>query len=141
VFSGGFDGIVGLAYPKMAESGVEPFFDAIMREKVLENNIFAFYMSMNPMEDDSELTFGFYDDKRFKAETLKWHPVADKLFWSLRLDDIKVNGVPLNICKDKVCLVTPDTGTSMSTMPSWAFKIFEEKTYTNPLSCEEAFVY
>lgn len=98
MFSGGFDAIVGFAYPAMAEKGIEPFFDAIMREKVLENNIFAFYLSMNPIEDDSELTFGFYDEKRFKVETLNWHPVVDKLFWSLKLDDIKVNGVSLNIC-------------------------------------------
>ena len=35
VFTGGFDAIIGLAYPAMAEPGVEPFFDAIMREKIL----------------------------------------------------------------------------------------------------------
>lgn len=35
VFTGGFDAIIGLAYPAMAEPGVEPFFDAMMREKIL----------------------------------------------------------------------------------------------------------
>jgi hypothetical protein len=83
VFSGGFDAIVGLAYPTMAEDSVEPFFDAMMREKILQNNVFAFYMSMNPIKDDSELTFGFYNEERYVPDTLKWHPVIDKLFWSL----------------------------------------------------------
>lgn len=40
-------------------------------------------MSMNPIKDDSELTFGFYNEERFLPDTLKWHPVIDKLFWSL----------------------------------------------------------
>jgi Eukaryotic aspartyl protease len=47
--------------------------------------------------DESELLFGKYDTNKFVGD-INWHPVVDKLFWSLRLDDIKYNGVPLNIC-------------------------------------------
>lgn len=53
VFTANFDAIIGLAYPEMASDGIEPFFDAMMREKVLDKNVFAFYMAMNPfIEDD-----------------------------------------------------------------------------------------
>lgn len=63
VFSGSFDAIIGLAYPKMAEVGVTPFFDNLINEDVLEKNIFAFYMSTNKV-DASELMFGAWDDSK-----------------------------------------------------------------------------
>ena len=51
----------------MAEPGLTPFFDSMMREGLISLNIFAFYMSMNPLVDDSELTFGAYDTNRFSG--------------------------------------------------------------------------
>jgi cathepsin D len=65
VFTGSFDGIIGLAYPQMAEPNLTPFFETVMRSNLIDSNIFAFYMSMNPQKDDSELTFGWYDSSRF----------------------------------------------------------------------------
>jgi hypothetical protein len=100
VFTGSFDGIIGLAYPSMSEPGLTPFFDTIMRDNLVFDNIFAFYMSMNPDEDDSELTIGSYNEERFVGE-LNWHPVVDQLFWSLRLEDVKIAGVSLNLCADR----------------------------------------
>jgi hypothetical protein len=76
-------------------------------------------MSMNPINDESELTFGYYDPARFTGD-LQTHNVIDKLFWSLNLEDILVDGKSLGLCKDKQCLVTPDSGTSLITTPSWA---------------------
>ena len=125
VFMGGFDAIIGLAYPAMAEAHNEPFFDAMMREQVLDRNLFAFYMSMNPDVDESELTFGYYDEDRFDG-VMKWHPVIDKLFWSLNLEDVLIDGVSLGLCDDKQCLATPDSGTSQLTMPSWAKPAFDD---------------
>ena len=124
MFSGSFDAIIGLAYPSMAEPGLLPFFDSMIQQNLVDNNIFAFYMSMNPQVDDSELTFGYYDEDRFMAP-LVWHPVIDRLFWSLRLNDIKIGNQSLGICQgDEVCMVTPDSGTSLSTMPKWAYSVF-----------------
>ena len=87
-----------------------------MQENLIERNIFAFYMSMNPLDDDSELIFGSYDEDRFIGN-LNWHLVINKLFWSLKLDDIKIRNVSTSICENVSCMVTPDSGTSLSTMP------------------------
>ena len=46
---------------------------------------------------EPELTFGFYDESKFRGE-LQWHPVVKRKFWGLQLDDIKVDGKPLNVC-------------------------------------------
>lgn len=76
--------------------------------------------------DQSELVFGGYDKTKFSGD-IAWHPVMDKLFWSLKLNDVKFNGVPLNICGGKRCMITPDSGTSLMTMPSWAHDIMLQK--------------
>jgi hypothetical protein len=73
-------------------------------------------------KDQSELTFGGFDKNKFEG-SLSWHPVRVKFFWTLKLNDIKYNGKPLHICKDKECLVTPDSGTSLLTAPSWGYNI------------------
>ena len=112
----------------MAEPGLTPFFDKMMEYNLIDSNIFAFYMSMNPMNDDSELTFGGYDTSRFVG-SLKWHPVIDQLFWSLNLEDVRIGDQSLGICQDRQCFATPDSGTSLSTMPSWALSIFDDATY------------
>ncbi len=82
-------------------------------------------------EDESELIFGGYDSTKFTGE-ITWHDVVDKLFWSLELDDIKYNGVNMHLCRFKRCLVTPDSGTSLLTSPSWAID-----TITKALPYEE----
>ena len=75
-------------------------------------------------KDQSELLFGDYDQDKFTGN-ISWHPVVDKLFWSMRLNDIKVNGVSLNLCNGtKKCMITPDSGTSLITAPSWAMPSF-----------------
>lgn len=109
----------------MAATG-KPIFDSMIEQHLLSKNIFAFYMAMHP-GDKSELLFGRYDPEKYVGD-INWHPVIDKLFWSVRLDDIKYNGVPLNICKDKPngCMMTPDSGTSLLTAPGWASKILQD---------------
>lgn len=78
-------------------------------------------MATNP-NDQSELVFGSYDTSKFVGD-INWHPVVDKLFWSLKLDDIKLNGKPLHICDSaKGCMMTPDSGTSLITAPTWAYE-------------------
>ena len=75
-------------------------------------------------KDQSELMFGGYDTDKFVG-AIQWHPVINKLFWSLKLDDIKYNGVPMNLCAGKTCMITPDSGTSLLTAPKWALTIIE----------------
>jgi hypothetical protein len=58
-----------------------PLFDTMMQQKILHNNVFAFYMSLCK-EEKSELVFGWYDETKFTG-TMTWHPVVFKFFWSL----------------------------------------------------------
>jgi hypothetical protein len=84
VFDDSFDCIVGLAYPSMAAKFGEkkstkhvPIFDSIIGQKLLDHNVFAFYLGKN--NSDSTLTFGWVDKTRY-TEPLVWHPVVNKYF-------------------------------------------------------------
>jgi hypothetical protein len=79
----------------MAEFG-NPIMDSMIQQKLLENNVFAFYMAMNE-QDSSELLFGKYDSSKFNGN-IEWHPVINLLFWSLNLEDVKYNGVSMGLC-------------------------------------------
>ena len=79
---GDFEVLLGLAYPSLAEQGVTPVFDNMMKQNLLQNNLFAFYMTMSTQDAESELTFGYYDKTKFKGD-LTWHPVRFKYMFGL----------------------------------------------------------
>merc|ERR1711908_269526 len=58
-----WDGIVGLAYPnsKLTKEGVDPLFDNIIRQKLLVNNVFSYYLGIN----GGAVTFGGVDPRYF----------------------------------------------------------------------------
>ena len=66
---------------------MEPFFDGLMRAGIMGKDVFAFSMSMNPEEEESELMLGGWDESRFTGE-LKWYPVVHQRFFSITLDDV-----------------------------------------------------
>ena len=58
-----------MGYPSLAQKGVTPFFDNVIKKNILQNNIFAFYI-VDDMEEKvaglkSEMTFGYYDASKF----------------------------------------------------------------------------
>lgn len=143
IFRENFDAIVGLAYPTFAERGITPVFDNMINQKLLQDNLFAFYLTSKMDEEmeglDSELTFGYYDKSKYTGDMI-WHPILHKLMFGIQLDDIKVNGVPMGICgnaNQETCLVTVDSGTSEFTMPSWAIKkvIGKMPLKNSPMKC------
>lgn len=86
-------------------------------------------MSMNTDEEASELMLGNWDESKYTGP-MKWHKVEHKLFWSIALDDVKIDGKSLGLCggfSGKKCLFTPDSGTSLITMPGWAFRQFSSE--------------
>lgn len=72
-----------------------------MAQNVLKSNLFAFFMIDQSKEWQTgikpELTFGYYDKSKYVGQ-LDWHKVKRRMFFGLRLDDIKVNGKHLKVC-------------------------------------------
>jgi len=97
------DAIVGMSYSALAEEGITPIVDAMIQQKSLKNNIFAYsFVLKNEMEHGlvSDLTLGYYDRSKYVGD-IRWFPVVQKHFFSIKLDDILFNGTSHNICKQR----------------------------------------
>lgn len=71
---------------------------------------------------------------------INWFNVVDKNFWALRLVDIKLGSESLGVCKHRECFITPDSGTSCLTMPSWALNQVKSKLPDNaPCASDKEF--
>jgi len=114
-----FAGILGLAFPNIAVDGILPPFDRLMKTKTLPANIFAFWMSNHPGHEGGIITVGGTDPRLHYGE-FQWLEVNSPMYWQVDMEDILVNGVPLNVCggPNEHCKVAMDTGTSLVTGPS-----------------------
>lgn len=132
-----------MAYPALAEPGVTPVFDEMIKQNLLVSNVFSFYLSSKQDEDaglKSDITFGYYDKTKYIGD-IHWSPIKLKYMFGIPLDDIKVNGKPLNICEGNphACLITVDSGTSLGSIPSYAARKFRDAnlpTASNFVECE-----
>jgi hypothetical protein len=58
----------------MSNSRGTPLFDSMIEQKLLQQNLFCFFMSLNEKED-SELIFGWVDHTKFRGPMI-WHEVV-----------------------------------------------------------------
>jgi hypothetical protein len=117
VFSAGkFSGIMGLGYPAMAAYGAQPVFDSIMKNKLLKNNIMAFFYSFNE-NTDGQITLGYIDHSKYTGK-LDYFPVIDKFYWTIKMDKILYNGKPISGVCSGGCKAVIDTGTTLITGPT-----------------------
>lgn len=76
-----------------------------------------------------ELTLGYYDLAKVKGK-IDWHMVKEKYMFGIKLDDIKVNDKPLNVCS-KIknpdnCMITIDSGSTTGMVPINTISAFTE---------------
>nr|XP_033783890.1 cathepsin D [Geotrypetes seraphini] len=111
-----FDGILGLAYPRISVDNVMPVFDDIMSQKLVDTNVFSFYLNRNPdAQPGGELVLGGTDPEHYSGD-FNYLNISRKAYWEIRMDKITV-GEKLILCKGG-CQAIVDTGTSLITGPS-----------------------
>ncbi|XP_066043812.1 cathepsin D [Chamaea fasciata] len=126
-----FDGILGLAFPRISVKGAEPFFDNVMRQKLVEKNVFSFYLNRDPAGvPGGEMVLGGTDPKYYKGD-FSWFNVTRKAYWQIHMDSVDVADGP-TLCEGG-CEAIVDTGTSLITGPSKDVKKIQEAIGAKPL--------
>lgn len=119
-----FDGILGLGFDTISVDKVKPVFYNMMEQKLIDKNMFSFWLNRTsnvdgtPSVTGGELVFGGSDPKHFVGEHT-YAPVTRAGYWQIKMDDFKVAGRSLGVCKgENGCQVIADTGTSLLTGPA-----------------------
>ncbi|XP_067090886.1 gastricsin-like [Osmerus mordax] len=110
-----FDGILGLSYPTISAGGETPVMDNMMSKRLLQADIFAFYMTGGGQQG-SELSFGGVDNTKYSGQ-IYWTPVTSQTYWQIGVSGFGINGQETGWCSQG-CQAIVDTGTSMLTAPS-----------------------
>jgi len=111
---GRFDGILGLGYDTISVNKMPPPFYNMLDQKLLDEPVFAFYLSDTNEADDSEVTFGGVNKDHYEG-TMTKIPLRRKAYWEVDLDAITFGDSTAEIDNTGVIL---DTGTSLIALPS-----------------------
>ncbi|XP_078286842.1 cathepsin D-like [Rhinoraja longicauda] len=126
-----FDGILGMAYPTISVDRVLPVFDNMMKQKLVEKDIFSFYLNRNPStQPGGELLLGGVDSKYFTGE-FHYLNVTRQAYWQIKADRVSV-GSQLTLCKGG-CQAIVDTGTSLMVGPVEEVKALQRAIGAFPL--------
>ena len=87
-----------MGYPKLGHMPSISFVDTMMEQRGQPDAIFGFYMTNKRPDKQPEMSMGYYDKSKFKGD-MTWIKTINHEFFSVPLDDIKIKGQPLNICK------------------------------------------
>ncbi|GFE52989.1 eimepsin [Babesia ovis] len=114
-----FDGLVGLGFPdatSIDNKDMIPLVDNIVKQKLLNRNLVAFYMSKDPKQPGS-LSFGSIDPKYvLPGHSPWWFPVVSTDFWEIELDSLLIDGEPVKLQEKYNAAI--DTGSSLISGPS-----------------------
>ncbi|XP_044529385.1 renin-like [Gracilinanus agilis] len=110
----GFDGILGLGYPKGARSRITPVFDNIMAKRVFEEDVFSIYYSRSSGQKAGELILGGSDPNYYKG-TFHYIKTSHPDFWQIHMQGVAVKSHVVS-CEEG-CTAVVDTGTTFITGP------------------------
>lgn len=111
---GRFDGIMGLGYDTISVNGIPPPFYNMIDQGLIDEPVFAFYLSDTNNGDDSEAIFGGIDENHYTGKMTKI-PLRRKAYWEVDLDAITFGDQTAEIDSTGAIL---DTGTSLIALPS-----------------------
>ena len=111
-----FDGILGLAYPKIAVDGATPWFNTLIEQNKVDEPIFSFFLNRQAGQD-GELYLGGMNKERYSGE-VTWLPVTRQAYWQVAMDSVQVEKENVVSVCEGGCQAIVDSGTSLIAGPT-----------------------
>jgi hypothetical protein len=125
---GKFDGILGMAFPSISIDNLTTVFENLVKQKVVDTPVFAFYLQSKAIGPKGELVLGGIDTNHFEG-TLQYVSLTSTTYWQTKLDSIVVGGESFTT-SSKVII---DSGTSTLAGPASEVKALAKKVGAKPV--------
>ncbi|XP_022359235.1 gastricsin [Enhydra lutris kenyoni] len=111
-----FDGIMGLAYPALAEGRSATALQGLLQAGLLSSPVFSFYLGRGmSSQNGAVLIFGGIDHS-LHSGPIYWAPVTQECYWQIGIEEFLIGGHATGWCSQG-CQAIVDTGTSPLTVP------------------------
>ncbi|KAK6199067.1 hypothetical protein LQW54_010126 [Pestalotiopsis sp. IQ-011] len=111
---GRFDGILGMGFDRLSVNGIVPPFYQMVNQGLIDEPVFAFYLSSENGDESSEVIFGGVDKDHYTGKITEI-PLRRKAYWEVDLDSISFGDETAELENTGVIL---DTGTSLIALPT-----------------------
>lgn len=110
---GKFDGIAGMAWPRISVNNVPPLFFNALSQGIITSPVFAFYLSGSD-GTSGEMDLGGIDSKHYTG-ALSYVPLTNETYWVTNMDSMAVGS---NAGVTSVKRIVLDSGTSLLAGPT-----------------------
>merc|ERR1711998_77020 len=126
---GKMDGIMGMAFQRIAVNGIRPTWYDVLASEGMENK-FAFYLG-HGNGADSEMVLGGVDTAHYTGD-IHYVPLSEEAYWMFKMDKFAIG----NVSESSVTAIA-DTGTSLLAGPTAFITSIQQAIGATPLAAGE----
>jgi len=111
-----FDGILGMGYQAISSDNVNPVFNNMYEQGLVDENLFSFYLDRSESGSGGELILGGTDSSYYTGD-FTYADVTTQGYWQITMDSFDIESEGISYCTSS-CQVIADTGTSLIVGPT-----------------------